>query len=193
MVKGASTPTESNSLPLLEKLKEQTPKGKEVDVLVLVESRQTDLDTRQQRVDEWVWFTSFVFAGENGECLASLGVPDMNGGILADLSRGDDVLLFVHRHGDDVIRMFRVELLSSLTNVMNHSRTCCGIDDRLVVSEIEEIVSTIEGAIAVDVIQLEILSREGKEFPLISGASLTTMRPRAFGSPSIGSVLVAFS
>jgi hypothetical protein len=105
-------------------------------------------------------FTSFMFAGENRKCFSRLSIPDMNGRILSDLSRGDDVLLFVDSHGDDVIRVFRVELLCSSTDVMNDTGARCGIDDRFVISQIEEIISTIERSITVNVIQLEILNEQ---------------------------------
>ena len=134
------------------------------------EDTSTDLNTEHhdnnKQTNDGGVFTSFMFAGENGECLSCLSIPDVNGRILSDLSRSDDVLLFVNSHGDDVIRMLRVELLCSSTNVMNDTGTCCRIDDRFVISEIEEIISTVKCSITMDVIQLKILNTSNREIQL---------------------------
>ena len=106
-----------------------------------------------------------MFARQDGDGLSRLRIPDVDGGILSYLSRGNDIAVFlsvVHRHGNDVIRVTQVELLSAARNVMDDTRTSRGIDDRLVIGQVEEIVSTIEASIAVNVIQLKILEVQSR-------------------------------
>lgn len=101
-----------------------------------------------------------MLAGEDGERLLAVRFPNVDGWILADLTRRDDVaelLSVVHSHGDDVVVMLRVELLRARANAMDDASAGRRIDDELVADQVEQVVATVEAAIAVDVIQLQVL------------------------------------
>eukprot|EP00162_Nutomonas_longa_P015955 comp22453_c0_seq1/m.55235 comp22453_c0_seq1/g.55235 ORF comp22453_c0_seq1/g.55235 comp22453_c0_seq1/m.55235 type:complete len:660 (+) comp22453_c0_seq1:308-2287(+) len=105
---------------------------------------------------------ALVEALEDGLGRAVSAVPDVDHGLLADLSRGNERAVGMVGCRNDVVRVLHKEPLSVLGGIGDHTDTGRRVHDAALIVE-DQIVARIVAAVAVHMDQLELLLGLGRE------------------------------